>query len=341
MKAFVTGATGFVGSHVARLLAEEGFDLRLLVRSASRRDNLQGLAGELVVGDLNDQEALRRGMQGCEAVFHLAADYRLWTRDPQSMYRTNVDGTVNVIEAAQAAGVRRTVYCSSVATLGFGYQRQAVNEATPVSERDMIGHYKRSKFLAERKARELAAQGAEVVIVQPSTPVGERDIKPTPTGQIILDFLLGKFPGYTETGMNLVDVRDVARGHLLAFEHGRRGECYILGGENVTLKQLLDTLGELTGMKSPTMKVPYSIALIYAAFSEFFNGYLKNREPRATVEEVRMSQKFMWVDCAKAQRELGYRAAPARVALERAAHWFVENGYAPRPPKYAATVAVQ
>jgi len=329
VKAFVTGATGFVGSHVARQLAAEGAELRLLVRSSSRRDNLEGLAGDLVVGDLTDPASLRKGMEGCEAVFHVAADYRLWVRDPRPMYAANVDGTAAVIEAAQAAGVRRTVYCSSVATLGFGYSRKAVNEETPVSEAEMIGHYKRSKYLAELRAVQLAAAGADVVIVNPSTPVGERDIKPTPTGRIILDFLLGNFPAYMETGMNLVDVHDVARGHLLAFERGRSGQRYILGGENLTLKQLLDILAELTGLPSPTMKVPHAVAMAFAAFEQTFNGYMRNREPRATLEEVRMGRKFMWVESAKAERDLGYQHGPARHALERAAKWFVEHGYAP------------
>ncbi|MDR3763814.1 MAG: NAD-dependent epimerase/dehydratase family protein [Acidobacteriota bacterium] len=328
MKAFVTGATGFVGSHVARLLAAQGADLRLLVRSTSRRENLEGLSADLVTGDLTDQDSLRRGMEGCDAVFHVAADYRFWVRDPQPMYATNVGGTEAVIRAAQQAGVPRTVYCSSVATLGFGYQRISVDEDTPVTEAGMIGHYKHSKYLAERKAVELAAAGAEVVIVNPSTPIGEMDIKPTPTGRIVLDFLRGNFPAYMETGMNLVDVHDVARGHLLAFEKGRRGERYILGGENVTLKQILDTLGEITGLPSPTMKVPHSVALAYAAFDQTFNGLLLHREPRATVEEVRMGKKYMWVSTAKAERELDYHPAPTRDALRRAAEWFVDKGYA-------------
>jgi dihydroflavonol-4-reductase len=329
VKAFVTGATGFVGSHVARQLAASGAELRLLVRSGSRRENLEGLPADLVVGDLTDPASLRKGMEGCEAVFHLAADYRLWVRDPRPMYAANVEGTAAVIEAAQAAGVRRTVYCSSVATLGFGYSRMAVNEQTPVTEAEMIGHYKRSKYLAELRAVELAGGGADVVIVNPSTPVGEQDIKPTPTGRIVLDFLLGNFPAYMETGMNLVDVHDVARGHLQAFERGRRGERYILGGENVTLKQMLDMLGELTGLPSPTMKVPHALAMAFAAFEQTFNGYMRNREPRATLEEVRMGKKFMWVDSAKAERELGYWHGPVRQALERAAQWFVAHGYAP------------
>jgi len=329
LKAFVTGATGFVGSHVARLLEEQGADLRLLVRAESRRENLAGLRAELVVGDLTDSSSLRKGMEGCDAVFHVAADYRLWIRDPKPMYATNVNGTAAVIEAAQAAGVRRTVYCSSVATLGFGYDRKPVNEDTPVNANEMIGHYKRSKYLAEQKAVELASKGAQVVIVNPSTPIGERDIKPTPTGRIVLDFLLGNFPAYMETGMNLVDVHDVARGHLLAFEKGRRGERYILGGENLTLKQILDVLAELTGLPSPKMKVPHAVAMAFAAFDQTFNGHLMRREPRATIDEVRMGKKFMWVDTGKAERELGYTHGPAREALERSVRWFVAQGYAP------------
>ena len=222
-----------------------------------------------------------------------------------------------------------------MATLGFGYQRVSINEDTPVAESDMIGHYKRSKYLAERKAVELASKGAEVVIVNPSTPIGERDIKPTPTGRIILDFLLGNFPAYMETGMNLVDVHDVARGHLQAFEKGRRGQRYILGGENLTLKQILDQLGEITGLPSPKFKVPHAVAMAFAYFDENFNGRLRKREPRATVEEVRMGKKFMWVDSAKAQRELSYMHHPVRDALERAAFWFVEKDYAPHYPSLA------
>ena len=299
------------------------------MRSGSRRENLAGLPADLVTGDLTDSSSLRKGMKGCEAVFHVAADYRLWIRDPQPMYAANVDGTVAVIEAAQAVGVRRIVYCSSVATLGFGYDRKSINEDTPVQLADMVGHYKRSKYLAERKAVEFAAQGADVVIVNPSTPIGEQDIKPTPTGRIVLDFLLRNFPAYMETGMNLVDVHDVARGHLLAFEKGRRGERYILGGENLTLKQILDILGELTGLPSPTMKVPHSVAMAFAAFDQTFNGHIRKREPRATIEEVRMGKKFMWVDSSKAERELGYTHGSVRAALGRAAQWFVAHGYAP------------
>ena len=329
MKAFVTGATGFVGSHVAGLLAQSGADLRLLVRSTSRRDNLQKINADLVVGDLTDAESLRKGMQDCEVVFHVAADYRLWTRDPAPMYAANVGGTERVIRSAQAAGVRRIVYTSSVATMGFKHEPKEVDEQTPVSEADMIGHYKRSKFMAEQVAFRLARDGAPVVIVNPSTPVGEQDIKPTPTGRIIVDFLQKKFPAYVETGLNLVDVADVARGHILAGEKGRIGERYILGGENMSLKQILDTLASITGLPSPSVKLPYAVAYVSGVFDTFFTGILRNREPRVTLDSVRMGRKTMWVSSAKAERELGYHPGPVRDALRRAAEWFVTHGYAP------------
>lgn len=329
MKVFVTGATGFVGSHVARLLAEQGAELRLLVRSASRLDNIAGLRADLVTGDLCDEAALAKGMEGCDFVFHVAADYRLWVREPGSMYRANVDGTAAIIKAAEKAGVHRVIYTSSVATLGFGYEPRAVDEESPVDEAEMVGHYKRSKYLAERRAMELAKQGARVIVVNPSTPIGERDIKPTPTGTIVVDFLKKKFPAYVDTGLNIADVRDVARGHLLAMEHGRLGERYILGGENMTLKQILDTLGEVTGLPSPTVKVPHAVAIMSGFFDTLVTGYMLGKEPRVTVDSARMGRKYMWVSSAKAERELGYSCGPAREALQRAAEWFVEHGYAP------------
>ncbi len=339
MKAFVTGATGFIGSHVARQLAEQGAKLRLLVRRGSRRENIAGLNAELVEGDLTDAASLRRGMEGCDAVFHLAADYRMWIPDPRPMYAANVEGTVNIIKAAQQAGVRRTVYCSSVATMGFGYEPKAVDEETPVHEAAMVGHYKRSKFLAEQEAIKLARAGAEVVIVNPSAPIGEQDIKPTPTGEIVVRFLKKGFPAYMETGLNIVDVRDTARGHLLAFEQGRRGERYILGGDNMTLKQALDTLAEITGLLAPKMKVAHGVAMAFATMDEFFTGKLLRRTPGSTRDEIRMGRKYMWVSSAKAERELGYTHGPAREALRRAAEWFVANGYAPAYQKRMAASA--
>src|SRR2546421_610764 len=240
MKAFVTGATGFVGSHVARILAEQGAELRLLVRSSSNPKNIQRLKAERVIGDLCDPASLEKAMAGCDAVFHVAADYRLWIRDPERMYRANVEGTRAMLEASRKNGVRRVVYTSSVATMGFRSNGRPANEESPVSLASMIGHYKRSKFMAEEIAIAAGRGGMDVVVVNPTTPVGEQDIKPTPTGRIVVDFLKRKFPAYVDTGLNLVDVAEVARGHVLAFERGRSGERYILGGENLTLKQVLD-----------------------------------------------------------------------------------------------------
>ena len=328
MKAFVTGATGFVGSHVARALAEQGAELRLLVRPSSRTDNIADLRAEVATGDLCEPESLRKAMQGCDFVFHVAADYRIWVRDPERMYRANVEGTRTVIEAAQACGVRRVVYCSSVATMGFTQSGQIVDEDTPVSLADMVGHYKRSKFMAEQIALEAGRKGANVVVVNPTTPIGERDIKPTPTGRIIVDFLNRKFPAYVDTGLNLADVKEVARGHLLALEKARPGERYILGGENLTLKQILDKLAELTGLPSPTMKVPHAVAMGFAAFDQFFTGIVRGKEPRATMDAVKMGRKKMFASSAKAERELGYRIVPVESALRRAVEWFCANHYA-------------
>ncbi len=328
MKVFVTGATGFVGSHVAHHLESMGADVRVLVRPESRLENLAGLKAERVCGDLRDHESLKKGMAGCEAVFHVAADYRLWARDPEQMYASNVEGTRSIIRAAQEQGVRRVVYTSSVATMGFGYDGRVVDEATPVSMADMIGHYKKSKFMAEQVAIEMARAGADVVIVNPSTPIGDRDIRPTPTGRIVVDFLKRKFPAYVDTGLNLVDVRDCARGHSRALEKGRSGERYILGGENLTLKEILDDLAAITGLPSPKVRLPYAVALAAGAVDTAFTGYVLRREPRANLDAVRMGRKKMFVSSAKAQKELGYDPGPADAALRRAVAWFRENGYA-------------
>ncbi len=261
MLAFVTGATGFLGSHVARVLAEQGAELRLLVRPTSNLKNLQGLKAETATGDLRDAASLEKAMAGCDTVFHVAADYRLWVRDPAEMYRSNVGGTRAILEAARKSGVRRVVYTSSVATIGFTEDGKPADEDSPVALADMIGHYKRSKFMAEQIALEAGRGGMQVVTVNPTTPVGEQDVKPTPTGRIVLDFLKRKFPAYVETGLNLVDVRECARGHIMALEKGKSGERYILGGEDLTLKQILDKLAKLTGLRSPTVKLPYIFAL--------------------------------------------------------------------------------
>jgi dihydroflavonol-4-reductase len=328
LKAFVTGATGFLGSHVARALAEQGADLRLLVRPTSSLRNLEGLPAETVTGDLRDSASLQKAIEGCGVVFHVAADYRLWVRDPAEMYRSNVEGTRAILEAARKNKVRSVVYTSSVATIGFTGNGHPADEDSPVSLADMIGHYKRSKFMAEQLALEAGRAGQRVVTVNPTTPVGEQDIKPTPTGRIILDFLKRKFPAYVETGLNLVDVRECARGHLIAMEKGRSGERYILGGENLTLKQILDKLGAISGLPSPTVKLPYLVAYVAGAMDQMYSGRLLGREPRATIETVRMGKKKMWASSGKAERELGWKNVPVDDALRRAVAWFRENGYA-------------
>ena len=327
MLAFVTGATGFVGSHVARALARQGASLRLLVRPDSDRRNVEDLNGELVLGDLRDSASLEKAIAGCEVAFHVAADYRLWVRDPEEMYRANVEGTSAILDAARKNNVRRVVYTSSVATMGFTSNGEPADENSPVSLANMIGPYKRSKFMAEQVAIEAARAGQDVVIVNPTTPVGERDVKPTPTGRIVIDFLKKRFPAYVDTGLNLVDVRQCAEGHITALEKGRSGERYILGGENLTLKEILDKLAAITGLPSPKVKVPYVLALATGVVDEIYTGRIRGREPRATIDAVRMGRKKMFASSAKAQRELGWKVVPVDDALRRAVAWFKENGY--------------
>jgi dihydroflavonol-4-reductase len=328
MKAFVTGATGFVGSHVAQVLAEQGADLRLLVRTASDPKNIQQLNADRVIGDLCDPESIDRAMAGCDVVFHVAADYRLWVRDPAQMYQANVEGTRTILQAARKNRVRRVVYTSSVATMGFTVKNNPVDESSPVSLENMIGHYKRSKYMAEEVALAAGRDGIDVVVVNPSTPVGEQDIKPTPTGRIVVDFLKKKFPAYVDTGLNMVDVRECARGHVAALEKGRSGERYILGGENLTLKQILDKLAAITGLPSPRVRLPYAVALASGVVDTVVTGVVLRREPRVTLDAVRMGRKKMFVSSAKAERELGWKAVPVDAALRRAVQWFTENGYA-------------
>ena len=328
MLAFVTGATGFVGSHVARALAAQGADLRLLVRSGSDLRNIQELQAERVMGDLRDAVSLKKAVAGCDVVFHVAADYRLWVRDPDEMYRSNVEGTKAILEAARESKVRRMVYTSSVATMGFQSNGHLANEESPVSLANMIGPYKRSKYMAEELAIEAGKSGMDVVVVNPTTPVGERDIKPTPTGRIVVDFLKKKFPAYVDTGLNLVDVAECAQGHIAALEKGRSGERYILGGENLTLKQILDRLADITGLPSPKIKVPYVVALATGVVDQVVTGYIRNREPRATIDAVRMGRKKMFVSSGKAEHDLGWKTVPVDAALRRAVEWFQANGYA-------------
>ncbi|MGA9063256.1 MAG: hopanoid-associated sugar epimerase [Terracidiphilus sp.] len=337
MKIFVTGATGFIGHHVARALAGEGAGLRLLVRKTSNLSNLEGIKGETIVGDLAALEGLKSAIGGCDAVVHVAADYRLWIPDPAAMYRANVDGTRELLRIARESGVKRFVYTSSVATMHFRTDGIVINEDTPVSLADMVGHYKRSKFMAEQEAIAAAQDGQQVVILNPTTPIGPNDRKPTPTGRIFVDFLNGRFPAYVDTGLNLVDVAEVARAHVLALTKGAPGRRYILGGENLTLKQILDKMSAITGIPSPTVKIPFGVAVTYAFFEEWITGRIRGKEPRATLEEVRMGRKKMFASSARAQQELGFRIVPVYPAMRAAIDWFRAHGYAPTTTAQAGT----
>jgi dihydroflavonol-4-reductase len=317
MTTLVTGASGFLGWHVARLLLERGHHVRALVRPGSK---VAGLDVEIVTGDLRDAASLDRAVAGCNLVFHVAADYRLWAKDPRELYRSNLDGTHNLLEAARSARVERIVYTSTVGCIGIPHGGIG-DEETPVCLLDMAGHYKRSKYLAEGVALEYARDGLPVVIVNPTAPVGDHDVKPTPTGKIVLDFLNGDMPAFIDTGLNIVDVRDAAEGHLLACEHGRNGERYILGSENLTLAQILQKLAAITGRKAPAIRLPYALAYCAGACSTAWAG-LTGTPPRVPIEAVRMARKHMWVTHQKAGRELGYSPGPADAALTRAVEWF-------------------
>jgi len=314
---------------VAQRYAAEGAKLRLLTRKTSRLDSLEGLDAETVVGDLREPESLRSALIGCDALVHVAADYRLWVRDPHEMYAANVDGTRELLRIAREVGVQRVVYTSSVATMGFKSDGSVINEDTPVSLADMIGHYKRSKFLGELEAIKAAAAGQHVMILNPTTPIGPGDAKPTPTGRIVVDFLNRRFPAYVDTGLNLVDVVEVARMHYVALDRGTPGRRYILGGENLTLKQILDRMSAITGLPSPTRKVPHAVAMGFAFFDETITGRLLKKEPRATVEAVRMGKKKMFASSARAEQDLGFKVLPIYNALRAAIDWFVKYGYAP------------
>jgi dihydroflavonol-4-reductase len=322
----VTGGTGFVGAHVVRALVARGRSVRCLVRTGSRRDNLEGLPVEIVSGDLSDLSSLRGALRGVDALFHCAADYRLYAKDPPEIYAANVGGTENILQAAFDAGVARVVYTSSVGALGREPNGSPANESTPVSRGQMTGHYKKSKFDAERVAEAWAKRGLPVVIVNPSTPVGELDIKPTPTGQMIVDFLNRRMPAYVETGLNLVDARDVAEGHILAAERGRIGEKYILGNRNMTLKEILDVLSRQTGLPSPRLRLPHWIPVAAAAI-DTAAARLTGRVPKIPLEGVRMSRYKMFFDSSRAVRELGFPQSPVEAALGRAVVWFRDHGY--------------
>ncbi|MBI4240642.1 MAG: NAD-dependent epimerase/dehydratase family protein [Candidatus Rokubacteria bacterium] len=331
MDVLVTGGTGFVGANLVRALLADGHSVRVLVRPESEKRALVGCPVELVAGDLLDPASLRRAVTGCRVVFHVAADYRLWTRTPEALYRTNVDGTRNVLDACARAEVGRVVYTSTVGTLGISKDGRPGTETTPVTLDEMVGPYKRSKFLAERVAEEFAARGLPVVIVNPSAPVGPWDVKPTPTGQMIVDFLKGRMFATLDTGLNLVHVADVARGHILAAEKGRAGEKYILGNQNCSLAEIFALLARITGLPAPRHRVPYAVAWLGALFMAGA-ARLTGRPPRVSLTAVRMAKKRMYFSPEKAVRELGLPQSPVEQAVGDAVEWFVAHGYAPPLP---------
>ncbi len=318
----MTGASGFLGWQVARKLLARGWKVRALVRPGSR---IRDLEVETVNGDLRDLDSLHRAVAGCAVVFHVAADYRLWARNPDEIYQSNVDGTRNLLNAARRAGIERFVYTSTVGCIGIPAAGLG-DENTPVALDHMQGAYKRSKFLAEQAVREAASGGFPAVIVNPTAPVGDHDVKPTPTGKIVVDYLAGAMPAYLETGLNIVDAEDVAEGHVLALERGRQGERYILGAENLTLRQIFEALARISGVRAPKLRIPYPVAYAAGLASTGW-AYLTGSQPRAPLDGVRMARKKMWVSHAKAARELGFSPAPAEAALAKAVSWFRTNGY--------------
>ena len=325
-KTLVTGGSGFVGRAVVLELLAQGRPVRVLARNPEH-PALAGLAVEVALGDLRDRASLESALTGCSRLFHVAADYRLWVPDPEAMYAVNVEGTRNLLAAARAQGVSRVVYTSTVGALGNPGDGTPGSEATPVSLSDMVGHYKRSKFLAEQVALEFAAQGLPLVVVNPSTPVGPWDWRPTPTGQMIVDFLKGRMPAYLETGLNLIHVNDVARGHLLAEAKGEVGEKYILGHENLSLSQLFQLLAEISGRPAPRVKLPYWPVLALAYIDEFWTGHIRGKKPRMPLTAIRMARKFMYFDNKKAVEYLGLTLTPVRQALTDAVAWFQEHNY--------------
>jgi len=327
MKVLVTGATGFVGGAVARALVHRGIEVRVMARTGADLQNLQGLTVERVEGDLRDQASLRRALTGCRQLYHIAAHYALWAKDPSIFYDVNVTGTKSLLEAARDVGTERIVYCSTIGAIGIPPAGGLGTEETPVVFEQMAGHYKRSKYLAEQEVLKFAKAGLPVVIVNPSAPVGIGDVKPTPTGQVIVDFMKGRMPAYIETGMNIVDVDDVATGHLLAMEKGRIGERYILGSANLMLREVLEILSHLTGVKAPTIKLP-RVAILPLAYLNQWMANLTGQPPRIPLEGVKMAKYKMHYDCSKAIRELGFPQTPPEVALEKAVRWFRDHGYA-------------
>jgi dihydroflavonol-4-reductase len=326
MKALVTGATGFVGGAVVRALVNRGIDVRVLARAGADLQNIQSLTVERVEGDLRDQASLRNALHGCRQLYHVAAHYALWAKDPAIFYDVNVTGTKNLLEAAREVDTERIVYCSTIGAIGLPPGGGLGTEETPVSLEQMAGHYKRSKYLAEQEVLKLAKAGLPVIIVNPSAPVGIGDVKPTPTGQVIVDFMKGRMPAYIETGMNIVDVDDVATGHLLAMEKGRIGERYILGSANLMLREVLEILSRLTGVKAPTIKLP-RVAILPLAYLNQWLANFTGHPPRIPLEGVKMAKYKMHYDCSKAIRELGFPKTPPEVALEKAVKWFRDHGY--------------
>jgi dihydroflavonol-4-reductase len=327
MKALVTGATGFIGGAVARALLAAGIEVRVLVRRDADRRNLEGLKVEQAFGDVRDRDSLRQALTGCRQLYHVAAHYALWARDPSVFYDINVTGTRLLLETARDLGTERIVYTSTIGTIGLPPSGPGC-EDTPVSLEQMAGHYKRSKYLAELEVLSLAKEGLPVVIVNPSAPVGARDIKPTPTGQMIVDFMKGRMWAYLDTGMNLVDVEDVAIGHLRAMERGRTGERYILGNRNLSLREIFAMLSGLTGIRAPRLKLPWQVVLPLAHTSSWIADHVTHRPPRIPVEAVRMARYRMHYDCRKALRELELPQTPVETALEKAVRWFRDHSYA-------------
>jgi dihydroflavonol-4-reductase len=325
MTTLVTGASGFLGSHVTRQLVASGDEVRVLLRASSHNRAISDLSLEYVTGDLRDPASLERAVKGVKRIFHVAADYRLWSRRSKDIYESNVGGTKNLLLAAENAGVEQFVYTSTVATIAVD-RPQPPNEFTETRLDEMVGHYKRSKWLAEQEVLNAAKNGAPVVIAMPTTPVGPWDWKPTPTGKIIVDFLNGKMPGYVETGLNFVGVEECAAGHLLVAEKGKPGDRFLLGAENLTLKEVLDTLAKITGLPAPTMKIPHGLALT-AAYANTVFSRLMFREPQIPIEGVKIARHKMFVDCSRTQRELGFRPGTVAAALERAVRWYEANGF--------------
>jgi dihydroflavonol-4-reductase len=321
----VTGAAGFLGSHVARQLVARGEDVRVLLRPSSQNRAIADLSLEYVTGDLRDPASLDRAMKNVKRVFHVAADYRLWARRSKEIYDSNVGGTKNILAAAKRARVEQFIYTSTVATIAVD-RPSPPNESTYAKLEEMVGHYKRSKWMAEREALNAAKEGLPVIVAMPTTPVGPWDWKPTPTGKIIVDFLNGNMPGYVATGLNFVGVEECAAGHLLVAEKGKVGQRYLLGGENLTLKQMLDMLARITGLRAPKLKIPHPVALSAAYASTIFSRLI-GREPGIPIEGVKIAQHMMFVDCARAQKELGFKPGPVAAALDRAVRWYEANGY--------------